>query len=247
MPLAEESSFLDELQDLFWKTQLGSIDPGGFSIELWSRDRSLLKSKGSDSEGQEELPLYFEDDWVGSLRSGPQVIKLLAAEKHAGERLAAFLHWSEASLTSKLHLIHILDQIQSLSSDFNWVGLYRLDASQPSELIVSCFLGPATPHRRISIHHGICGAAIREKTTLNIADVSKDTRYLSCSAETKSELVIPIRNASSEVVAELDIDCRVTDGFSGALEKQVHRLCERIEKIPQLFGNSLEEHEARKD
>lgn len=234
MQLAEESSFSENLSDIFWRTQF-NLDWASFPLELWSRDQKLLNSKKALSEPTKDIPLYFEDFWLGSLKTSSESFEKIYTNKDAQERLSSFLYWSEAPVESKLQLISILDQIQQLQPSFNWVGLYRIDPLNSSELLVSCFLGSATPHRRISINSGICGAAIREQSTLNIADVSKDQRYLSCSLETKSELVVPIRNSQNEVVAELDIDCREIDGFSGSLEKQIHRLCERIEKIPQLF------------
>lgn len=234
MRLAEESSFSENLSDVFWRTQFG-LDWDSFPLELWSRDQKLLGSNQSLFQSAKDIPLYFEDFWVGSLKTSSEFFESLSANKDAQERASSFLFWNEAPLKSKLQLIAILEQIQQLQPSFNWVGLYRIDPLNSSELLVSCFLGSATPHRRIPINSGICGAAIREQSTLNIADVSKDNRYLSCSLETKSELVVPIRNSQNEVVAELDIDCREIDGFSGSLEKQIHRLCERIEKIPDLF------------
>lgn len=234
MQLAEESSFFENLSEIFWRTQFG-LDWVSFPLELWSRDQKLLTTKRISSEPSKAIQLHFEDFWVGSLKTNAESFKGISANLSALERLSSFLFWTEAPFRSKLQLIAILEQIQQLQPSFNWVGLYRIDPLNSSELLVSCFLGDATPHRRISINSGICGAAIREQSTLNIADVSKDKRYLSCSLETKSELVVPIRNSQGEVVAELDIDCKEVDGFSGSIEKQIHRLCERIENIPELL------------
>ena len=49
-----------------------------------------------------------------------------------------------------------------------------------------------TPHTRIPLNQGICGAAASSGKTIVVDDVSKDPRYLACSLETKSEIVVPI-------------------------------------------------------
>src|ERR1700675_2761452 len=54
------------------------------------------------------------------------------------------------------------------------------------------FVGAMTPHTRIPLNQGICGAAASSGKTVVVDDVSKDPRYLACSLETKSEIVVPI-------------------------------------------------------
>ena len=50
----------------------------------------------------------------------------------------------------------------------------------------------------------ICGAAASTGKTVVVDDVSKDPRYLACSLETKSEIVVPIF-IKGKVAGELDI------------------------------------------
>ncbi len=97
---------------------------------------------------------------------------------------------------------------------YNWVGFYMLDSSpgQPPVLVLGPFQGAMTPHTRISLHQGICGAAASTGKTVVVDDVSKDTRYLGCSHETKSEIVVPIF-VGGKVVGELDIDSHSLAAF----------------------------------
>ena len=69
-----------------------------------------------------------------------------------------------------------------------------------------------TPHTRIPLHQGICGAAASNGKTVVVDDVSKDNRYLACSLETKSEIVAPIF-VRGKVVGELDIDSHFLAAF----------------------------------
>src|SRR4051812_8388499 len=86
--------------------------------------------------------------------------------------------------------------------DYTWVGIYLLDGN---ELVLGPFVGKPSPHTRIPLGRGICGAAATEKTTIIVDDVNADPRYLACSLETKSEIVVPIM-AGDEVLGEIDID-----------------------------------------
>ncbi len=71
--------------------------------------------------------------------------------------------------------------------------------------MLEAFSGRPTEHTRIKIGQGICGAAVADKCTIVVDDVSKDPRYIACSIETKSEMVVPIW-ANSRIVGEIDID-----------------------------------------
>ena len=86
--------------------------------------------------------------------------------------------------------------------DYSWVGIYLLDGN---ELVLGPYLGKPSPHTRIPLGRGICGAAATEKATIIVDDVNADPRYLACSIETKSEIVSPIM-ANGVVLGEIDID-----------------------------------------
>jgi L-methionine (R)-S-oxide reductase len=86
--------------------------------------------------------------------------------------------------------------------DYSWVGIYLLDGN---ELVLGPFLGKPSPHTRIPLGRGICGAAATEKQTIIVDDVNADPRYLACSIETKSEIVAPIM-FDGVVLGEIDID-----------------------------------------
>lgn len=86
--------------------------------------------------------------------------------------------------------------------DYSWVGIYLLDGN---ELVLGPYLGKPSPHTRIPLGRGICGAAATEKQTIVVDDVNADPRYLACSVETRSEIVSPIM-LNGVVLGEIDID-----------------------------------------
>src|ERR1700693_4942527 len=97
---------------------------------------------------------------------------------------------------------------------YNWVGFYLLEpGANPPMLVLGAFEGAMTPHTRIPLNQGICGAAASSGQTVVVDDVSKDPRYLACSLETKSEIVVPVF-VHGQVVGELDIDSHFPAAFN---------------------------------
>ena len=97
---------------------------------------------------------------------------------------------------------------------YNWVGFYMLEAgARPPMLVLGAFQGAMTPHTRIPLNQGICGAAASSGQTVVVDDVSKDPRYLACSLETKSEIVVPVF-VNGTVVGELDVDSHFAAAFT---------------------------------
>ena len=95
---------------------------------------------------------------------------------------------------------------------YTWVGIYLLDGD---ELVLGPFLGKPSPHTRIPLGSGICGAAATERKTIIVDDVNDDSRYLACSIETRSEIVVPIME-SGRVLGEIDIDSDQPAAFGAA-------------------------------
>lgn len=114
--------------------------------------------------------------------------------------------------------------------DYTWVGIYLLDGN---ELVLGPYVGKPSPHTRIPLGRGICGAAAAEKTTIVVDDVNADSRYLACSIETKSEIVVPIMRGN-EVLGEIDIDSDRTAAF-GPRDREL------LEPIAALLADRMSE------
>jgi GAF domain-containing protein len=116
---------------------------------------------------------------------------------------------------------------------FDWVGFYMLAQEACKKVLyLGPYIGGPTPHIRIPLHEGICGAAVSQGQTIVVDDVNSDPRYLACSLETKSEIVVPIR-VRGEIVGEIDIDSHTHAAF-GPDE------CQIIERCAELVGRALE-------
>ncbi len=126
-------------------------------------------------------------------------------------------------------------RLQERLGHFNWVGFYMIEKGRGVEdpmLVLGPYVGADTPHKRIPLSQGICGAAASSGQTLVVDDVQSDPRYLACSIETRSEIVVPVR-VHGAVVGELDIDSHTPAAFRNEDRKLV-------EHCAALVGRYLE-------
>jgi GAF domain-containing protein len=105
--------------------------------------------------------------------------------------------------------------VRAKLAGYDWVGYYMLDPVDEDILNLGAYSGAATEHTRIPVSEGICGAAVATGETLVIDDVRADPRYLACSIETQSEIVVPIRMYGG-IVGEIDIDSHRPAAFGFA-------------------------------
>jgi L-methionine (R)-S-oxide reductase len=113
---------------------------------------------------------------------------------------------------------------------YSWVGIYVLEGE---ELVLGPYLGKPSPHTRIPLGRGICGAAATEKATIVVDDVNADPRYLACSIDTKSEIVVPIMHGD-QVLGEIDIDSDQPSAF-GARDRAL------LEPVAAMLADRLAE------
>jgi GAF domain-containing protein len=121
---------------------------------------------------------------------------------------------AEASPSAQQLMQKMVKLLHDRMLKYNWVGFYMLEpGAQPPVLVLGAFEGAMTPHTRIPLNQGICGAAASSGQTVVVDDVNKDPRYLACSLETKSEIVVPVF-VHDKVVGELDIDSHFPAAFT---------------------------------
>lgn len=126
-------------------------------------------------------------------------------------------------------MAHVVELLHERMPKYNWVGFYMIERSTPGEndvLGLGSFAGAMTPHTRIPLNQGICGAAASSGRTIVVDNVRSDPRYLACSIETRSEIVVPIF-VKGKVVGELDIDSHFPAAF-GPEDRQLVEYCTRL-------------------
>ncbi len=93
------------------------------------------------------------------------------------------------------------------------------------------FLGAESEHTRIAIGQGVCGTAVAENADQNIPDVRALKNYLSCSIDTRSELVVLIKNSRGKILGQIDIDSHTLNAFGPAEEEAVKKVANELGEL----------------
>ncbi len=121
---------------------------------------------------------------------------------------------------------------------YNWVGFYLVDSKRSKELILGPFEGAPTEHVRIPFGAGICGQAAEKRKIFVVPDVERESNYLACSPDVKSEIVLPIFKGE-RLLGELDIDSHTTAAFTPADQAFLQEICqlsaEWLEQLNELI------------
>ncbi|MCJ8497958.1 GAF domain-containing protein [Chryseobacterium salipaludis] len=114
-------------------------------------------------------------------------------------------------------------------SYFNWTGFYFKNGDK-QELILGPYVGAPTDHSIIPYGRGICGQVAVSNETFVVPDVHEQDNYLSCSIDTKAEIVVPIMK-NGENIGQIDIDSHTVDPFTAEDRELLEWLCEEISDI----------------
>ena len=102
-------------------------------------------------------------------------------------------------------------EIHHADDRFNWTGFYRVVA--PELLKIGPYQGG---HGCLTIpfSRGVCGAAARTGDTQIVDDVDAFPGHIACASSTRSELVIPVFDGKSNLIAVFDIDSDLPAAFT---------------------------------
>lgn len=143
------------------------------------------------------------------------------------KRLSTIIESPENDTNVKLQKIcHLLDQEIPY---FNWTGFYFRNGDK-EELILGPYVGAETDHTVIPFGKGICGQVAVSNETFVVPDVHEQDNYLSCSIDTKAEIVVPIIKDGKNI-GQIDIDSHHLDPFTKEDKEMLEWLCEKLAEI----------------
>ncbi|AKK73507.1 histidine kinase [Chryseobacterium sp. P1-3] len=143
------------------------------------------------------------------------------------KRLSSILESPKHNTEEKLEKVcHLLDQEISY---FNWTGFYFKNGDK-DELILGPYVGAPTDHTIIPYGKGICGQVAVSNETFVVPDVNEESNYLSCSIDTKAEIVVPIFKDGKNI-GQIDIDSHTIDPFTDEDRELLEWLCNEVSKI----------------
>jgi len=115
----------------------------------------------------------------------------------------------------------VVCELHNAFDHYHWTGFYR--TTSPGVLKIGPYQG-GHGCLVIPFDKGICGSAARTGETQDVPDVHARPEHIACSSSTNSEVVVPVKNSSGDVVAVLDLD---SDGFAAFTQNDID-LAERV-------------------
>ena len=113
------------------------------------------------------------------------------------------------------------------SLGFLWTGFYRVIGREM--LLVGPYQG-SLGCIEIKFGRGVCGTSAAEKRTIVVDDVEKFPGHISCDARSRSEIVVPVTDASGALIAVLDIDSEEVGSFGDDDKIGLERIVERFRR-----------------
>ena len=130
---------------------------------------------------------------------------------------------------TNVKLLKICQVLDKEISYYNWTGFYFKNGDK-DELALGPYVGAVTDHVIIPYGKGICGQVAVSGETFVVPDVHAQDNYLSCSIDTKAEIVVPIFK-NGENIGQIDIDSHSIDPFTKEDEEMLKWLCDEVAKI----------------
>ena len=128
------------------------------------------------------------------------------------EKYELLLQQVESLIAGETNKVGVLANVSAAIHEamgFFWTGFYMVHGD---ELRLGPFQG-SVACMHIPFGRGVCGTAWQRKETVVVPDVEAFPGHIACSSLSRSEIVVPVFNATNEVVAVLDIDSRDLNTF----------------------------------
>lgn len=116
-------------------------------------------------------------------------------------------------------------EIHHSDDRFDWTGFYRV--VEPGLLKIGPYQG-GHGCLTIPLEKGVCGAAARTGEAQVVADVDAFPGHIACASSTRSELVVPVRDAKGQIIAVFDIDSDRPDAFTHEDADQIGGLLDAV-------------------
>ncbi|HUT78015.1 MAG TPA: GAF domain-containing protein [Polyangia bacterium] len=108
---------------------------------------------------------------------------------------------------------------------FSWTGFYRL---VDGELLVGPYQGLLACAILKPRGSGVCWTAVERGETVIVPDIHAFPGHIACDGRARSEIVVPLRDASGAVFAVLDVDSTEPGAFDETDARGLEAIVELI-------------------
>ena len=125
--------------------------------------------------------------------------------------------------------------VKSAFPEFFWVGFYNVEADN---LLLGPFQGEIACYK-IKKGRGVCGTSFERDDTIVVPDVDQFAGHIACSSLSRSEIVVPVHDASGRVIAVLDIDSTSLNAFDATDQNYLEKICIPVGKAIGLCRTNI--------
>ncbi|OLB19570.1 MAG: hypothetical protein AUH16_06930 [Acidobacteria bacterium 13_2_20CM_57_7] len=131
------------------------------------------------------------------------------------DKLMKDLHSLVSGASGRVAALQKVAELLRSAGSYRWVGLYDVDRAAGIVKNV-VWSGPGAPEfPTFPISKGLTGAVISTRATVNVGNVAADSRYLTAFGTTRSEIIVPVLDRTSEtVVGTIDVESEKPNAFS---------------------------------
>jgi len=147
----------------------------------------------------------------------------LAAYRSCREKVRALCEGENDDIALMASVVGVLHQEMA---GFFWTGFYRVLGE---ELVIGPYQG-SVGCLRIAFGRGVCGTAAKTGEIQVVPDVHEFPGHIACDVRSRSEIVVPVRNAEGRLIAVLDVDSENPGHFDEVDKRQLEGL------IAHVFG-----------
>ncbi len=108
--------------------------------------------------------------------------------------------------------------------EFFWIGFYLVKGN---ELVLGPFQGTIAC-TRIAKGKGVCGKSWELNDIIIVDDVDQFPGHIACSSLSKSEIVLPVRDKSKNIIGVLDVDSDQYSSFDTIDEEWLKKIVELL-------------------
>jgi L-methionine (R)-S-oxide reductase len=102
---------------------------------------------------------------------------------------------------------------------FRWVGLYDVEHVEGFVKNITWSGEDAPEYPVFPLTKGLTSSAISFRRTINVGDVASDPRYLTALGSTRSEIIVPVFDATEKkVIGTIDVESEKENAFDAATQ-----------------------------
>lgn len=107
---------------------------------------------------------------------------------------------------------------------FFWTGFYILE---DGKMTVNMYQGQVAC-QILEKDKGVCWAAFNKKETIVVEDVHDFPGHIACDSRSNSEIVVPFKNKTGEIIGVLDVDSSENGAFSEIDARWLEKILELV-------------------